>query len=171
MSKTTLKKVLDDLSKEQLAEMILDIYSNRKDAKDYFEFYLNPDVDKLFEKYYIAIYKELHRFKRYYSAARVSRIKKAIKEFASFSPGENYVLKLYISALRESIAISDTFMDQTARSFAQLLKQTIDYANKNGLFATFLKEFSDIFNNVYCSRYFKRQLTDILREYGIETDG
>lgn len=47
MSKAQLKKYIQGLDREQLEEFVLNIYSDVKPAKDYLDFFLNPDVDKL----------------------------------------------------------------------------------------------------------------------------
>lgn len=43
MSKTTVKRYLNDRSKEELAQLLLDLYSAKKDAKEYLEYVTNPD--------------------------------------------------------------------------------------------------------------------------------
>ena len=43
MSKIQLKKELQTMEAPQLREMILEAYSARKEIKEYFEFFLNPD--------------------------------------------------------------------------------------------------------------------------------
>ena len=50
MSKAKLKKYLQTLSKEQVIEVMLELYDARKEAKDYLEFYLTPDSNAELEK-------------------------------------------------------------------------------------------------------------------------
>lgn len=50
MSKTKLKKELSNLEKEELIDLILEMYTNRKEVHDYLEFWLEPDSDKEAEK-------------------------------------------------------------------------------------------------------------------------
>ncbi|MDE5643478.1 MAG: hypothetical protein K2I56_08295, partial [Muribaculaceae bacterium] len=64
MSKAKLKKELELMSREQLIDIILNVYSARKEAKEYFEFFLNPDSDALLEKYRELVKKEVIRAKR-----------------------------------------------------------------------------------------------------------
>ena len=45
MSKIKLKKELQNMSREQLLDIILNVYDARKEAREYFEFFLNPDSD------------------------------------------------------------------------------------------------------------------------------
>ena len=46
MSKLRLTKEIKQLERHQLEQMILDAYAARKGIKEYFDFFLNPDVDK-----------------------------------------------------------------------------------------------------------------------------
>ncbi|MDE5975763.1 MAG: hypothetical protein K2M10_01935 [Muribaculaceae bacterium] len=50
MSKTKLKKYLQNLTHDQIMEVVLDLYDARKDAKEYLEFFMNPDVKAELEK-------------------------------------------------------------------------------------------------------------------------
>lgn len=43
MSKATIKKLLRSMSKEQIIEMVIEMYDARKEAKDYLEYYASPD--------------------------------------------------------------------------------------------------------------------------------
>ncbi len=46
MSKATVKKALKGMDKDSLVEMIMEMYSARREARDYLEFWVNPDLDK-----------------------------------------------------------------------------------------------------------------------------
>ena len=43
MSKATVKKKLTSMPKEEIIGMVLEMYDARKEAKEYLEFYTNPD--------------------------------------------------------------------------------------------------------------------------------
>jgi hypothetical protein len=43
MSKATVKKLLRSMSKEDIIEMVIEMYDARKEAKEYLEYYANPD--------------------------------------------------------------------------------------------------------------------------------
>lgn len=51
MSKATLKKAIKDMDRDNLAEIILELYEARPEAKEYLEFWVNPDPDKELERY------------------------------------------------------------------------------------------------------------------------
>lgn len=46
MSKATVKKALKGMDQDSLVEMIMEMYSARREARDYLEFWVNPDLDK-----------------------------------------------------------------------------------------------------------------------------
>lgn len=58
MSKTQLKKFLNTLNHDQITEMVLELYAARKEAKDYLDYFMNPDEEKMQEKYRAIITKE-----------------------------------------------------------------------------------------------------------------
>ena len=47
MSKAKLKKHLLSLTKEQITDIVLELYDARKEAKEYLEFYLEPNSFRL----------------------------------------------------------------------------------------------------------------------------
>ncbi len=49
MSKAQLKKYLQTLPHEQIVQVVLDLYDARKAAKEYLEFYMDPDAAKAVE--------------------------------------------------------------------------------------------------------------------------
>lgn len=109
MSRTALKKELSGYTKEQLIEVVLDLYASRKEVKEYFNFFLNPDSKKLFEKYQKVVNKELGKSKWSRSRARISVIKKAIKDFEGFQPDTRYRHELYQLVITLALYYEDMF--------------------------------------------------------------
>ncbi len=126
MSKASLKKELRTLTSDQLVEVIMNAYSSSKEAKEYFEFFLNPDVAGLFDKKKEIIQKEFKRSKYGYSKARISYIKTAIKDFASFGIDPAYVGDLMLYAIRLAVAM-ERFYNFSATLGRGVLKLTEDY--------------------------------------------
>lgn len=112
MSKTALRKELELMSAEQLRRVILDAYDARKETREYFEFFLNPDVTRLMDKQRALIAKELSRVKWGRSRARVTVIKKALRDFTSLNPGPEAVLDMIFGAIEE-IGLADRFVTLT----------------------------------------------------------
>lgn len=57
MSKAALKKALKEIDRDGLAEIICEMYDARPEAKEYLEFWINPDADKELDKYKQKIFK------------------------------------------------------------------------------------------------------------------
>lgn len=87
MSKSKLKKELNNLTKEQLVEQILDLYDKNKAVKEFYDFYLNPLNEKeLAEKYKKLIVKEFDVARPEQSGLKYSVAKRAITDFRDLQP-------------------------------------------------------------------------------------
>ena len=64
MSKTTIKKLLQSMTKAEIIEMVLELYSARKEAKEYLEYYACPDEKEKLEEYKSIICEEFYPKKR-----------------------------------------------------------------------------------------------------------
>ncbi|MGB0807179.1 MAG: DUF6155 family protein [Salibacteraceae bacterium] len=80
MSKRDLKKYLDGLTKVQMQEQVLDLYSRFKEVKVYYDFAFNPKEDKILEEAKLKISKEYNLNVRK-AKARRSVAQKLIKHF------------------------------------------------------------------------------------------
>ena len=82
MSKATLKKELQKLTKEQLVEQILDLYDKNKSIKEFYDFYLNPKNEKeLAKKYKKLIRQEFNVENPMRAGLKFSVAKRAISDF------------------------------------------------------------------------------------------
>lgn len=60
MTKAQLKKHLQKLPKEQVIEVILELYDARKEAKEYLDFYTNPNEDAKLRRIMVGKGQHLH---------------------------------------------------------------------------------------------------------------
>ena len=146
MSKLSLKKELATLSREQLTEVILTAYSANKTIKEYFDFFVTPDVDKLYEKHRTAITKEILRGKYHQSTARISHIRKFIKDFTSFGPGPEKVCELRLFAIEMLILqeLNKNYSDTLINGTVNLVTDTLAYADRNLMFDTVMKRIDQL---------------------------
>lgn len=98
------------MSDEQLRQIILDAYDARPETKEYFEFFLNPDVDKLLEKLDAKLRKEFSRTKWGRSKARVTVVKRALNDVLSLNPGAMVCIDAIFKTL-DHLSITDKFVD------------------------------------------------------------
>lgn len=168
MSKLQLKKEIQKLERQQLEQMVLEAYAARKETKEYFDFFLNPDVDKLIEKYKIAVSKEFARSKRGHSKARISTIKKLVKEFESFHPGFDKEIELQFYVVTHALLTETNtyFSDTLMKGIAAIMERMLEVSDCNlvadkvlaGLIAVLDDEMSG-------TRYFRHYLRGTLSRF------
>lgn len=136
MSKAQLKKELATFSREQLLEVVLGAYDSSKEAHDYFEFFLDPDIDALIEKYAEQAQKEAFRTKRgNRSKCRITVIKKMVRQAIAYGVGPEDVLRLY-ARLFFIVALSTRFVwysEAQLRSVAGMAADILKYADRHGI--------------------------------------
>lgn len=152
------------MSKDQLTELILDLYSTRSEAKKYFDFYLNPDVEKLVQKTSASIDKELSRSKRGYSKARISQIKKTLKDFDSYQPGPDAIFEILSFTLKQMIYYEryNTFQQAQLNGVIWVITKMIDYADKQLILDKAISSIEKItqLNNIG-RNYFRNKVKEI----------
>ncbi len=85
MSKTKLKKHLLSLTKEQITDIVLELYDARKEAKDYLEFYLAPDCNAELEKSKKAIRNEFFPTRGFSEKPHLPNVEKSFPIFKSLN--------------------------------------------------------------------------------------
>ena len=95
MSKTDFKKYLQQLPKEEVINIVLEYYSKSKEAKNYFDYMLAPDVTKKLEECKKVILNEYYP-KRGWGNARISVGKKAISDFTKLKPGDEMLAEAMV---------------------------------------------------------------------------
>lgn len=133
MSKIQLRKALDSFTRDQLLELVLESYEASKEVKTYFDYFINPDVNKLYTRYVEALNRELRRGKRTKSKTRTSVVKRLLKEFASFHPGFDKEIALRVSTIKEAV-VNDGFLhfsEAQRKAFAQICIDTLKLADRN----------------------------------------
>lgn len=164
MSKAQLRKELQLLTKEQLIDLTLDAYSARREVKEYFDFFLDPDAGKLQEKTFNAAIKEIHRTKYQRMKCRVSVLKKLIKDFASFDPGTDWVVGTQVSVFIELIRACGAYYytDTIANYAVKLLTEIIVTADRAAILDRFLPLLTEKVSSLRGADFLKQQLQEVL---------
>ncbi|MDE5572865.1 MAG: hypothetical protein K2I94_03825 [Muribaculaceae bacterium] len=172
MSKASLKKELDLMDRQQLVDIILDIYTARSEAKEYFEFFINPDIDKLTDRVIDKAKKEIARVKRgSYSRLRISKIKVLDKYFASFNPGPDRILDMKFRLFNLCVLQSfhSYYPPALLKSVSNMLPDLIKYADTSGQFTILLNRLQRYLSNPFqADRQLKKMIAYQLNELGID---
>lgn len=149
MSRSTLRKELAGMSDDQLRDLILEVYDAVRPARDYLEFYLNPDVSALTQKYMERIDKEVWRSRHRESKARISHIKADIKQFALYGVGLQSVNTLRLWTVRRILAmVSCKNAKMTVyKGAGDILSDMLVEADKNGCYTQTMQEIGQLLEN------------------------
>ncbi len=164
MSKLTLKKHLQSLDNEQIIEVVLELYDTMKPVKEYFEFYMNPNENKMLEKYRAVIVSEFYpKEKRGFAKTRFSVCKKAIADFRALKPAPELLADLMLTL--PELACKFTFeygdmSDQYYTSAYNNFKVAIDFLQKNKLLKQFkLRCETCVKHSVHCGYGFEDEMS------------
>lgn len=146
MGKLQLKRELAGMSHEEIVQVVLDAYSARKEVREYFDFFINPDIDKLMEKTLARIDRELMRGKHGRSTARITVVRRAIKEFSSLDPGPEYVRDIMLETLRRILLRERMvyFKEAFEKGTRKLIDDIVAYADAHAMADTTLERLNAI---------------------------
>lgn len=149
MSKTTLKKLLQELDKEQIAQVLFDLYDARKDAREYLEYFVDPDENAMFEKYRGIITKEFLPAKGR-AKGRTSVCKRAVKDFTLLHPSPRLIaeLKMYLVEMILSYAVRmrSWVKESHENTLFAVFEEMLDYMSLNDLLVGFEPRIERVIN-------------------------
>lgn len=158
------------MNAEQMAEMVLDLYDARPEAKEYLDFFVSPDIDKKLDKARSAIKKEIMRCSRGRNRARSTKVRRLIKDISSLNPGPEPVAEIMTFAIETVTAVADNQMIKTVTQtgFARLLHDTVIYAESAGILGDYIGRLENAVSSMKSSWWkgneFKKLLQRELRE-------
>ena len=127
MGFSTVKKELNKMTKEQVINLVGELYSKQSSVKEYLDFFSNPDQTKLLEKYKNkidnAFYTKTGNPKLDLKAAN-----KAVSDFSKLGISCEYLAELYLHLAEIGTAFTQIFGDIDERFY-----NTIENAFYEGL--------------------------------------
>ena len=130
MSKSTLKKHLQTLTKEQIIEQVLNLYDSYKPVKEYLEYNLSPNEKEQFDKNKAIIVNEFYP-KGKYSEPKTSFsvAKKGIADFSKLNPSPKLIGDLMVTFAEMACKFTHDYGDlweqyytSTVTNYEQALK-------------------------------------------------
>lgn len=134
MSKSRLKKHLSSLTVDQIVEVVMGLYDARKEAKEYLEFYLNPDSEGMMEKARVKIRGYfMSRAGRPLRRPKFAKSAKVIADYLSLSPDPYcgaelmfYYLEQCVAFLRQQRRGREQFYSAVKTAYSRLVKYLAD---------------------------------------------
>lgn len=134
----------------QLTELLLDLYEARPEAKEYLDFFAQPDIGKRLERAKTNIRKELTRTSRGRNRGRCTRVKRYIRDISSLNPGVEPVLELMTFTIVTACAVGakQWVKESTQRAIGRLLGDTISTADRAGLLGDVLPQLREAVESI-----------------------
>tara|TARA_R110002050_G_scaffold286088_1_gene436117 strand:- start:74447 stop:74956 length:510 start_codon:yes stop_codon:yes gene_type:complete len=159
MSKRDLKNYLDNLTKSQMQEQILDLYTRFKEVKVFYDFAFNPKEDKILEEAKLKITKEYNLHVRK-AKMRRSVAHKLIKHFKKIEVQPEIIADLMLFNIEIAQVYSaekrirqDAFYVSMLNSF----REVVAYVKDNQLVASFLSRLERIVDESYEQKWFNNE--------------
>ncbi len=137
MSKASVKRELKQYSAEQLLELITEIYDTRVlTAREYLDYYVNPDPKTQIEKAEKKITREVDKVRRGSMRFKISNIKREIERVRAFAIDPVEVAQLMCrTAARLVTGSCDYYTTEAQRNaILNFFKATADYIAANALY-------------------------------------
>jgi len=164
MSKRDLKKYLSGLSKKQLENQIIDIYTRFKPVKEYYDFAFNPNEEKLINEAKFKINKEYFPEGRRKPKKRRSTAHKFVKKYKSINVDPYIIIDIMLFNIETAQKYSatnnmnDTFFASMLKSFTE----AIEYSQENALYLDFKQRIENIANEAWKQDWINKQVFENL---------
>jgi len=170
MSKAALKKHLLSLTNGQMIETVLEMYENIKPAKEYLEYFMNPNEQEMFEKYKAIIVKEFYPTGKYTEPkTRFSVAKKAIADFRALKPSPELLGDLMLTLPEMACKLTFDYGDMSEQYYESAstnFEKALSFLKKYQLLPDFkLRCKGCVKNAKWCGYGFEDEITSLFDEY------
>lgn len=148
--------------------MVIEMYDARKEAKDYLEYYANPDENGKLEEYKDIICAEFYPDGRRLPKARLSVCRKAVADFKKLKPSADALAELMLSYMENAIEFTHDFGDMSEQYYVSVegnFAKTVEFIAKNGLLEKYDKRLQQCVKwSSVCGYGFADGIDDIYEE-------
>ena len=121
--------MLTSMSKEEVINVVMELYSARKEAKEFLDYFANPDEKKELEKFKKIVLKEFDDDISRKPKCRFSVCRKALSDFKKLSPSADTIAEAMVFYVERVCEFSfyagdlwEQYYDSTASNFESMLK-------------------------------------------------
>ncbi|MBQ6064068.1 MAG: hypothetical protein IJK42_15900 [Prevotella sp.] len=169
MSKAKLKKHLMMLPKERIVNIVLELYDARKEAKEFLDFYLEPNEDKKLEEYKAIIREEFFPKRRIEPQCRFTVCRKAISDFKKLKPHPMCIADLMLYYIECGVEMTVMYGDMWEQFYTALennFDKAMAYICQNGYGEPFRERIERMLHEAeHCGWGFPDTLWDMYYEH------
>jgi len=104
-----IKKELKKLNKDQLIDLISDLYKKDKTTKEFLDFFVKPNERELLNKYRDVVFQAFYPTRGY--ELKLKNGKKAISDFKKFGPSPELIAELMLFYVATGVDFTNDFGD------------------------------------------------------------
>ena len=136
MSKLQVKKLLSSMGKEEVINVVMELYDARKEARDYLDYFANPNEKSELEKFKKNVLKEFDNDGIRMPQCRFSVCRKALSDFKKLSPSAETLAEamvFYVERVYEFSFCNGDLWEQYYDSAISNFGSTLKFLIKNNL--------------------------------------
>lgn len=136
MSKSKLKKELAGMTHEQMSDLMVQVYEASKEAKAWLDFYLDPDIDALSEKYHKHIHLKCYGRNGKARRPKMRDSNQLIKSFSNIVKDPTPISDLMLYFMEEATRVASLNGRQSEsymRTLTGQFRKTLEYMKSTGL--------------------------------------
>jgi len=169
MSKTTVKKHLSSMSKDDLLKIVLELYDAKKEAKEYLEYIASPNEKGKLKEYKEIITEEFYPYGRCDPKLRFAVCKKAISDYKKFKPSTKTIADLMLTFVECGCQFTYDYGDMWEQYYTVMennFNATLKYITENDLLGVFKQRIDQCLKwTESCGWGFGDAIQDIYYEY------
>jgi hypothetical protein len=142
------KNNLKNLDKNQLIDLIGELYKKNKSVKEYFDFYVNPNEKELLSKYREKVFQTF--FPKRGFGYNLKEGKKVISDFKKLGISDDNLADLMLFYVETGVEFTNDFGDINESFYSSLEKtyeQALTLMYKNGLLEKFADRAEKVMSN------------------------
>lgn len=129
------------MPKEDIIRMVLEMYDARKEAKEYLDYYANPDEDCKLKEYKDIIREEFYPAnERKEAKLRFAVCRKAVSDYKKLKPSPDKIADLMLFYVENACQFTNEYGDMWEQYYTSVennFNRTMAFMNKNGLLEQF----------------------------------
>lgn len=163
------KSELDKLDKTTLIKHISELYKKYKPVKEYFDFYVNPDENKILDQYKEKVTEGFFPKRGYHLKLSISR--KAINDFRKLGASDESVADLLLHFVENGVEFTNVYGDVNESFYASIentYSGALEIIEENGLKENFkTRAYKIVTESADTGWGFHECLTDLFYQYYI----
>lgn len=148
MGLTEVNKELKKLDRNQLLELVADLYKKHKNVKEYLDYYVSPDDSELYNRYRQKVFEAFYPKRG--TAYKLKEGKQAIRDFKKLEPPAELLADLMLFYVETGVEFTNDFGD-IDESFYSSLEKTyvaaLQLMKKENILENFAERAAKIVND------------------------